>query len=68
MRRIRNTYWHSNTDWFIFNQKMNYVMKDDAPEEAKESFRLYKKEMRQYERTLFWRNIRYTLCFWERWL
>lgn len=67
MRKYTNIYWLSNKEWSTFDDNLNVVMKDDAPEEAKESFRLYKKEKRRLDRIQFWRNVRYTLCFWRRW-
>ena len=37
-------YWHTNEDWFWIDEKNVPHIKDDAPEEAKESFRLFMSE------------------------
>lgn len=34
-------YWKSNHDWYHFNDDLFPVMNDDAPDEAKESYRNY---------------------------
>ena len=37
--RTCDMYWHSNKSWWYVNDKYEYAMYDDAPEEAKESFK-----------------------------
>lgn len=39
-----STKWMANTDWFDYDEETHIVtMHDDAPEEAKKSFELWKK-------------------------
>ena len=68
MWRFTNIYWHSNKDWYTFNKKLQVVMKEDVPKEAKESFRRFKWECRRHDFYIFWRNVKYTIMFWECWL
>jgi len=43
MRKL-NLYWRTNEEWYHFDKNMNPVVNDDAPEEAKESYRQYLEE------------------------
>ena len=40
MRKLE-LYWRTNSDWFHFDENLRAVINDDAPEEAKESYRRY---------------------------
>lgn len=41
-----DTYWESNEDWYEY-KGFTPVLKDDAPEEAKESFRRYQLQLEE---------------------
>lgn len=43
------SYWSSNKDWWHWDNGIR-VMNDDAPEEAKESFRRYKQQLADIDR------------------
>ena len=34
-------YWKSNDDWWEFDKNFDYVIKEDAPKEAKQSYENY---------------------------
>jgi hypothetical protein len=34
-------YWQSNLDWWEYDKKGRAVVKDDAPQEAKDSYKYY---------------------------
>jgi hypothetical protein len=37
------SYWASNPDWWDYNEKGEAVVRDDAPQEAKDSYDYYMK-------------------------
>lgn len=40
-------YWSSNEDWFYYDENQQPHMKDDAPDQAKESFKAYCKQQKE---------------------
>ncbi len=40
---LERLYWTTNQDWYTGSDFNSYKIKDDAPEEAKKSFELWKK-------------------------
>ena len=44
-------YWCSNKDWVEFgDDDLAVRVRDDAPEEAKESYRLYLRQLKEYHK------------------
>ena len=39
-------YWRSNPDWWHWDENMFPVVNDDAPEEAKESYKHYLEQLK----------------------
>lgn len=46
MRKLEY-YWMSNKEWYHLTENMHFVVNDDAPKEAKESYERYLKELRE---------------------
>lgn len=40
-------FWHSNKDWYIVEKDFEFKIKEDAPQEAKESFERYLKQIKE---------------------
>jgi len=45
MKKIDH-YWQSNPDWWHWDENMNKVVNDDAPEEAKKSYEHYLEQLK----------------------
>lgn len=43
MRKLENK-WYQNRDWWHFNEYGLFEINDDAPKEAKESFKKYREQ------------------------
>jgi hypothetical protein len=43
------SYWHSNQEWFHFDAQ-GLVLNDDAPEEAKRSYKIYLNQLADIDR------------------
>lgn len=41
-------YWQSNQEWYHW-EKMQPVLNDDAPDEAKESYKHYQEQLKEKE-------------------
>lgn len=50
MTRLEN-YWMSNKNWIDFS-KEDVCVREDAPEEAKKSYELYLKQLKEREQTI----------------
>lgn len=40
-------YWKTNTDWYHLDEDFKFVINDDAPAEARESYYHYLEQMKQ---------------------
>lgn len=40
-------YWQSNDDWYHMTETCEFVINDDAPEEAKKSYQNYLKQKKE---------------------
>lgn len=40
-------YWASNKSWYHLDSNMQFVVNDDAPEEAKKSYNNYLKQLKE---------------------
>ena len=49
MRKLE-FYWASNKEWYYLNEYCEFVIRDDAPEDAKESYKKYLEQKRQISR------------------
>jgi len=47
--RKKDLYWKKNSDWWYIKD-MEFYMKEDAPQEAKESYERYQKQREKMER------------------
>ena len=50
MTRLEN-YWMSNKDWVDFS-KEDVCVKEDAPEEAKKSYKIYLEQVKEREHAI----------------
>lgn len=50
MTKFLNTYWQTNKEWYDLDENLDVYVKDDTPEEAKESFKRFLKEKEQAEK------------------
>lgn len=39
-------YWASNKEWYHLNENMQFVVNDDAPDEAKRSYQNYLRQLK----------------------
>lgn len=44
-------YWKSNKAWYHLTENGDFVVNDDAPEEAKQSYQNYKRQVREKRKT-----------------
>lgn len=44
-------YWASNEAWYHLNDNMNFVVNDDAPDEAKKSYDNYLRQKKEKAKT-----------------
>ena len=42
-------YWRSNKDWYYLTKNGDFVVREDAPEEAQESYRHYLQQKKERE-------------------
>ena len=40
-------YWRSNKDWYHMTETCEFIVNDDAPEEAKKSYQNYLRQRRE---------------------
>ena len=40
-------YWQSNKDWYHITETCDFVVNDNAPEEAKKSYQNYLKQLKE---------------------
>ena len=44
-------YWQSNKEWYHLTENCDFVVNDDAPEEAKQSYQNYLKQVEEKSKT-----------------
>lgn len=44
-------YWSTNKAWYHIDENCDFVIHDDAPEEAKKSFENYKRQLKEKAKT-----------------
>ena len=49
MRKLEY-FWASNKDWYYLTENCDFVVRDDAPDEAKESYKKYLEQLRRIDR------------------
>lgn len=45
-------YWCSNLDWVYFDNKKGMMIREDAPPEAQESYRIYRQQVKEHQERL----------------
>lgn len=41
----KDLFWMTNPDWWEYNEYGDEILRDDAPEEAKKSYKIYLKQL-----------------------
>lgn len=44
-------YWATNKNWYYINENCDFVIREDAPEEAKKSFEHYLQQLEEKSKT-----------------